>query len=103
MKLTTAVIAATALFATPALVSAEGVSDKSPGHEMQTKGSVSGSPGASGSAPGQKMQDKESVPGTTGASGYAPSHQTTGAGVNGNVDSKAGGATIKGNASGRVK
>jgi hypothetical protein len=40
MKLSTAIVAATTLFATTALVSAEGVSDKSPGHEMQTKGSV---------------------------------------------------------------
>jgi hypothetical protein len=49
------------------------------------------------------MQDKGSVQGTTGASGYAPGHQTTGAGVNSNVDGKAGGTTIKGNASGSVK
>ena len=103
MKLSTAIVAATTLFATTALVSAEGVSDKSPGHEMQTKGSVTGTTGASGYAPGQQMQDKGSVQGTTGASGYAPGHQTTGAGVNSNVDGKAGGTTIKGNASGSVK
>ena len=66
-------------------------SDKTPGHLMQEKGSVKGSPGASGYAPGQQMQEKGSVKGTTGASGYAPGHSTTGAKVDAdvNVDIKA--------------
>jgi hypothetical protein len=45
---------------------------KTPGHQMQLKGSVKGSPGASAYAPGHRMQLKGSVKGTTGASGYAP-------------------------------
>jgi hypothetical protein len=69
-----------ALLATSSLVLAQGVSDKTPGHKMQDKGSVKGEPGASGYAPGHRMQDKGSVKGTTGASGYAPG-QTTGAGI----------------------
>jgi hypothetical protein len=59
------------------LANAQGVSQKTPGHEMQDKGSVKGSPGASGYAPGQEMKEKGSVKGTSGASGYAPG-QTTG-------------------------
>jgi hypothetical protein len=51
--------------------------ERTPGDQMQDKGSVKGSPGASGYAPGQQMQSKGSVKGTTGASGYAPG-QTTG-------------------------
>jgi hypothetical protein len=60
--------------------------EKTPGHQMQEKGSVKGSAGASGYAPGHLMQDKGSVKGTTGASGYAPGHETTGS------------ATVKGGA-----
>jgi hypothetical protein len=59
---------------------AAGASEKSPGDQMQDKGSVKGSPGASGYAPGHQMQQKGSVKGTTGASGYAPG-QTTGSGT----------------------
>jgi hypothetical protein len=76
-------------FATVALIAAspafaQGVSDQSPGHRMQTqKQSHPGSPGASYYAPGQKMQrdrakGKDS-PGP-GASGYAPGRSTTGSG-----------------------
>ena len=64
--------------------------EKTPGHKMQDKGSVKGSPGASGYAPGQLMQEKGSVKGTAGASGYAPGRATTGSGsVKGDVDVKA--------------
>jgi len=48
---------------------------RTPGHEMQNKGSVKGEPGASGYAPGDRMHDKGSVPGHPGASGYAPGHK----------------------------
>ena len=66
--------------------------EKTPGDQMQDKGSVKGSPGASGYAPGHMMQEKGSVKGTTGASGYAPGHATTGSGasVKGDADVKAG-------------
>ena len=63
--------------------------EKTPGDQMQDKGSVKGSPGASGYARGQQMQEKGSVKGTTDASGYAPSH-TTGANVKGGADIDAG-------------
>jgi hypothetical protein len=53
-------------------------SDKTPGHLLQEKGPVPGSPGASGYAPGHKMQKKGWVKGTTGASRYAPGRATTG-------------------------
>jgi hypothetical protein len=53
------------------------VSSKTPGHEMQQKGSKKGEPGASGYAPGHEMQAKGSKKGSPGASGYAPG-QTTG-------------------------
>ena len=69
--------------------------EKTPGQQMQDKGSVKGSPGASCYAPGQLMQKKGSVKGTAGASGYAPGRATTGSGnvkgkVKGDVDVKAG-------------
>ena len=63
---------------------AAGASEKSPGDQMQDKGSVKGSPGASGYAPGHEMQNNTSIKGTTnkspGASGYAPG-RTTGSGT----------------------
>ena len=49
-----------------------GASVKTPGHKMQTRGSVKGTTGASGYAPGHRMQARGSVKATTGASGYAP-------------------------------
>jgi len=58
-------------------VFAQGVSSKTPGHEMQQKGSKKGQPGASGYAPGHEMQAKGSKKGSPAASGYAPG-QTTG-------------------------
>jgi hypothetical protein len=63
-------------------VFAQGVSSKTPGHEMQEKGSKTGSPGASGYAPGQEMQAKGSKRGEPGASGYAPG-QTSGSNTSG--------------------
>lgn len=44
-----------------------GASAHSPGHEMQDRGSVKGSPGASGYAPGHEM--KSDTTGTTSRSG----------------------------------
>ena len=49
--------------------------NRTPGHEMQRKGSVKGEPGASGYSPGDQMHDKGSVKGSPGASGYAPGHK----------------------------
>jgi hypothetical protein len=76
------IIAATAIvFATSAF--AQGVSNKTPGHQMQDdakKGTKSAGPGASEYAPGHKMQKaKKSAAKSTapGASEYAPG-QTTG-------------------------
>lgn len=76
MKLAIVAISAVALLAAPT-VFAKGTSHKTPGHEMQTRGSKAGSPGASGYAPGHEMQAKGSKRGSPGASGYAPG-QTTG-------------------------
>lgn len=77
MKLAVAAFAVATLTAAAPAVLAQGVSSKTPGHEMQNKGSKAGSPGASGYAPGQEMQAKGSKNGSPGASGYAPG-QTTG-------------------------
>jgi len=63
--------------AAPAALAQSSTSTKTPGHEMQTKGSKAGSPGASGYSPGHEMQAKGSRDGSPGASGYAPG-QTTG-------------------------
>jgi hypothetical protein len=71
-----ALFAAALIVATPAVMAA-GVSSKTPGHEMQLKGSKKSHPGASGYAPGREMQSKGSKRGAPGASGYAPG-QTTG-------------------------
>lgn len=90
---------AAGLLTIPAVAQAQ----MTPGHEMQEKGSVKGSPGASGYAPGHQMQEKGSVKGTTGASGYAPGHGTTGVGVNADTDIKAGRSGVNGSASGNVK
>ena len=51
MKLAVIALSAAALIASAPAVVAQGVSSKTPGHEMQ--GSVKGSSGASGYAPGQ--------------------------------------------------
>lgn len=76
MKLTIIALSAATLIATGPVVFAQGVSSKTPGHEMQAKGSKRGHPGASGYAPGQEMQAKGSKKGYPGASGYAPGQST---------------------------
>lgn len=78
MKTMIIALSATALIVTAPAVFAQGVSSKTPGHEMQAKGSKKGHPGASGYAPGHEMQAMGSKKGHPGASGYAPG-QTTGA------------------------
>ena len=99
MKIFIAGAIAAGLLTIPALAQAQ----MTPGHEMQEKGSVKGSPGASGYAPGHMMQENGSVKGTTGASGYAPGHTTTGAAVNGDANVKAGGKGVKAGAGADVK
>jgi hypothetical protein len=81
MKLAIALSTAALIASSPA-VFAQGVSNKTPGHEMQERGSKNGSPGASGYAPGQEMQAKGSKNGSPGASGYAPG-QTSGSNAGG--------------------
>jgi hypothetical protein len=71
-----------ALIASAPAVFAQATSSKTPGHEMQERGSQNGSPGASGYAPGQDMQAKGSKNGSPGASGYAPG-QTSGSNTGG--------------------
>ena len=82
MKSVVIALSAAALIASAPLVYAQGVSSKTPGHEMQLKGSKKGSPGASGYSPGHEMQAKGSKRGHPGASGYAPG-QTTGSNTSG--------------------
>ncbi|BBC01967.1 hypothetical protein M2192_003825 [Bradyrhizobium elkanii USDA 61] len=87
MKRTIIALSPACLMASSTALFAQGVSSKSPGHEMQDRGSKKGSPGASG-APGQEMQAKGSKSGSPGASGYAPG-QTTGS----STGIKSGGST----------
>jgi hypothetical protein len=77
MKTVIIALSAIALVGTAPAVFAQGVSSKTPGHEMQTMGSKKGHPGASGYTPGHKMHAMGSKKGHPGASGYAPG-QTTG-------------------------
>ena len=98
MKIFIAGAIAAGLLTIPALAQAQ----MTPGHEMQEKGSVKGSPGASGYAPGHMMQENGSVKGTTGASGYAPGHGTTGAGIDNDTDIKAGRSGVSCSTRGRV-
>ncbi|KJC59521.1 hypothetical protein UP10_18725 [Bradyrhizobium sp. LTSPM299] len=77
MRLAIITLSAAAILVSAPAAFAQGTSSKTPGHEMQEKGSKKGSPGASGYAPGQEMQAKGSKNGSPGASGYAPG-QTTG-------------------------
>ena len=78
MKSVIVALSVIALVGTAPSVFAQGVSSKTPGHEMQIKGSKKGHPGASGYSPGHKMHAMGSKKGHPGASGYAPG-QTTGA------------------------
>ncbi len=93
--------------AAAAIVTASGfvAQAQTPGLDMQTRGSVSGSPGASGYAPGRLMQENGSVRGTTGASGYASGHTTRGVGVRSNAEMRGGRGGMKAGvrAGGRVK
>ena len=82
MKLGMIAISTAALIVSAPAVFAQGASSKTPGHEMQERGSKTGSPGASGYAPGQEMQAKGSKKGEPGASGYAPG-QTSGSNTSG--------------------
>jgi hypothetical protein len=77
MKTKIIALSASVLMASAPAVFAQGASSKTPGHEVQQKGSKKGEPGASGYAPGQEMQVRGSKKGSPGASGYAPG-QTTG-------------------------
>ncbi|MEH2569590.1 hypothetical protein [Bradyrhizobium sp. AZCC 2289] len=77
MRLPIITLSAVAILVSGPVALAQGVSSKTPGHEMQDKGSKKGSLGASGYAPGQEMQAKGAKKGSPGASGYAPG-QTTG-------------------------
>jgi len=77
MTLKPIIAVAAVVFATSAFAQTnQGVSNKTPGHEMQ-KATKSTAPGASEYAPGHKMKNatKSTAP---GASEYAPGHQTTG-------------------------
>jgi hypothetical protein len=78
MKFAIVAVSTAILMASAPAVFAQGASSKTPGHEMQERGSKKGSPGASGYTPGHEMQARGSKKGSPGASGYAPG-QTTGA------------------------
>jgi hypothetical protein len=83
MKKMIVALCAIALMGTAPAVFAQGVSSKTPGHEMQAQGSKKVHKvhkvhhGASAYTPGHKMQAMGSKKGHPGASGYAPG-QTTG-------------------------
>ena len=75
-------LSAAVVMATAPAVFAQGVSSKTPGHEMQQMGSKQGEPGASGYAPGHKTHHathhaKATKKMHAGASSSAPG-QTTG-------------------------
>ena len=82
MKLAIIALSTAALIASAPAVFAQGVSSKTPGHEMLQKGPKKGSHGASGYSPGHQMHAKGSKTGSPGASGYAPG-QTTGSNTTG--------------------
>jgi hypothetical protein len=68
-----AIIAGTVLLGAAGVAAAENSTvKKTPGHEMQQKGSYRNEPGASGYAPGHEMQRRGNRAGEPGASGYAP-------------------------------
>lgn len=83
MKFATILVAIAALIAGTAVAPAAGVSEKTPGHQMQMKKSAKTTSGgatvhgASAYAPGHRMHARGSVRGHPGASGYAPGHSTT--------------------------
>ncbi|WP_369724071.1 MULTISPECIES: hypothetical protein [unclassified Bradyrhizobium] len=82
MKSKIIALSAAILMATAPAVFAQGVSGKTPGHEMQQMGSKTGEPGASSYAPGHKKHHAThhataSKKTSAGASNFAPG-QTTG-------------------------
>jgi hypothetical protein len=77
MKKMIIALSAVALITSAPAVFAQGVSSKTPGHEMHAKSSKKIHRGASRYAPGKEMQAQGSKKGSPGASGYAPG-QTTG-------------------------
>ncbi len=72
MKLAVIALSTAAVIASAPVVLAQGVSSKTPGHEMQKYGKKAGHR-ASGYAPGHRMQAYRSKTGYPGAYGYAPS------------------------------
>jgi hypothetical protein len=71
MKLAVIALSTAAVIASAPAVFAQGVSSKTPGHEMQKYGKKAGHR-ASGYAPGHRMQAYRSKTGYPGAFGYAP-------------------------------
>jgi hypothetical protein len=71
MKLAVIALFTAALIASAPAVFAQGVSSKTPGHEMQKYGKKAGHR-ASSYAPGHRMQANRSKTGYQGAYGYAP-------------------------------
>lgn len=73
------IVLATLALGGTALAAEQGASSKSPGHEMQERGSRAGSPGASGYAPGHEMKSggTESTGSTTRTGGTSTSSSGT--------------------------
>jgi hypothetical protein len=71
MKLAVIALSTAALIASAPAMFAQGVSSKTPGHEMQKHGKKAGH-GASSYAPGHRMQANRSKTSSPGASGYTP-------------------------------
>lgn len=65
MKRLPIIVLATLALGGTAFAAEQGASSKTPGHEMQDRGSRAGSPGASGYAPGHEM--KSGTSDTTGS------------------------------------
>lgn len=74
------IVLATLALGGSALAAEQGASSKTPGHEMQDRGSRAGSPGASGYAPGHEMKSggMESTGSTTRSSGTGTGSSSTG-------------------------
>lgn len=73
MKTTIIAVSAAAFMVAAPAVFAQGVSSKTPAHEMRAKGSKKGHLGAAGYTPGRETQAKGLKKGRPRASGYAPS------------------------------
>lgn len=73
------IVLATLALGGTALAAEQGASSKSPGHEMQERGSRAGSPGASGYAPGHEMKSggTEATGSTTRTGGTSTSSSGT--------------------------